>query len=488
MMPNQKQADSRFSWIRCIYLTVYVVVYALAYSIQLLSSALNVFYALYYLMAAVGGGLLIADLLRRRILFQSKYCSLLVAFVVALAISTISNMRYGVLGNIQAMVWFVIHFFVLAAADSQTPAEVHVKQLRIVMNAFGVVWFVLVVWSLAQYVTQYFSLVYDVQSGWSRRVGFTESRLFGTFSDPNYASVTSAAAIAFAVFNRITKPADVPLKIFSWAQIVVQLLYIVLAASRTVQMGLLLVLVFLAVLYGWKFAEKRSRNKAARIGIVLAGAVLAVALAVGLYKLVQFGLAYVPWLFGYASGRLGMDRPDVVDSSDFSNNRLRIYISYIELFKNKPWFGLSPRNAIAYAQEYFPDSYIATTGKLVHSGYLGLFSYTGIIGGGLMLCWLVLVLAETAGYLFRRRNSGDAQYHVVLVMAMFLIVGAVSALPQLTLFYSNRIHDVLFWITLGYVRVFIRMSEPERYEKMPLPYRAAERVKAYVLKGKSAQE
>ncbi len=476
----------RLAWIRCIYLTVYVVVYALAYSIQILMWKLNVFLIIYYVVAAAGGALLFLDFFRQRVFLTYKYGLFLIFFVLALVVSMFSQMRYGIIGNVQAIVWFLIHFFVLAAVDAELPAELHMKHLRIVMNAFGVVWFVLVVWSLGQYVTQFHTRVYDVQSGWARRVGFTEARLFGTFSDPNYASVSCAAAIAFAVFNLITEPKHNALKVFSWAQIAVQTFYIVLAASRTVQLGLLVVLAFLSALYGWRFAEKRTKKTILCVGFSLLMIMAMAALAVLFYKIIQIGLSYVPVLAGYAQNGLDMDRPDVVGSSDFSNNRIRIYTSYIELAKNAPWFGLTPRNAVAYAQEFFPDSYVATSTIVVHSGLLGLFVYTGLVGGTIMLCWLVLVVFEVAGYLIRRRNSTDKYYNMVMVLAMFLIVALLAAGPQLMVFYSNRIHDVLFWVTLGYVRAFVRMSEPERYTKMPLPYRLTEHVFAQLKKKEKA--
>lgn len=483
---DQMRAE-RMSWIRCIYLTVYVVVYALAYSIQILMWKLTVFHAIYYMVAAAGGALLILDFFRRRIFLTYKYVSFLILFVVALVVSMLSQMRYGIVGNIQATVWFLIHFFVLAAVDTELPNELHRKQLRIVMNAFGVVWFVLVLWSLGQYVTQFYTEVYDAQCGWSRRVGFTEARLFGTFSDPNYASASCAAAIAFAVYNLIEEPKNVVLKVFSWTQIVAQFFYIVLAASRTVQLGLLVVLVFFVALYGWKAVEKRTKALPLRIVLVLLAVALSLVLSVLLYTLIHQGLSYIPMLAGYAQDGLDMERPDVVGTSDFSNNRAWIYSNYIELAKNAPWFGLTPRNAVAYAQENFPDSYIATSTMVVHSGFLGLFVYTGLVGGTIMMCWLVMVVLEVVRYLIRRRNDADSHYNRVLVLSMFLVVAAIGAGPQLMLFYSNRIHDVLFWVTLGYVRAFIRMSEPERYEKMPLPYCLTERVFARFKKPQKAE-
>lgn len=483
-LQQAKNNDDKFEWIWCIYLLVSVLVYALANSIQVLMWKLNVFLTIYYLVAAAGGALMVADFFRKRILFTSKYCLFLILFIVALMISAISNMRYGIVGNIQAIVWFLIHFFVLAAVDTDLPRELHMKQLRIVMNAFGVVWFALVLWSLVQYVTQFSSLVFDIQCGWDRRVGFTDSRLFGTFRDPNYASVTCAAAIAFAVFNLLTKPKCTALKIFSWAQIVAQLCYIVLAESRTLQLGLLVVVAFLAALYGWKFAEKRTQTVLLRIVLALAAVLLSTAVSVLLYKAVQIGLSYLPVLFGYADGRIGTERADVVGTSDYTNGRIEVWTSYIELTKNKPLFGLSPRNAVAYAQEYFPDSYVARTTMTVHSGYVGLLAYSGVVGAAIMLCWMVLVVVEIVGYLIRRRNSADSCYHVILVLSMFLIVAAVAAGPQMLLFYSNRIYDILFWITLGYVRAFICMSEPERYAKMPLPYRVTERMFARLKKNR----
>lgn len=476
----------RLAWIRCIYLTVYVVVYALAYSIQISARTYQVLFAVYYLIAAFGGVLLVVDLLYRRTMFRPKYCGLLILFVVALLISMFTNIQYGVLGNVQAIVWFLIQFFLMAAVNDEVLVKLQEKQMRIVMDAFGLVWLVMVLWSLGMYAVQYHDIVYDGHSQLTLRVGFVEGRLHGVFKDPNFASICSVAAVAFAVVSWILGPKRAARRVFTWVQIGAQSCYIILAASRTVTIALVVAIVFLATVLGLRFAEKKTKKKLARLGIILLAVVLLVLASILYYNLLKTALAYLPGTLEGNFCRLSMERPDVGEGKDISNNRLSIYMSYLELAQNKPLFGLSPRNAVAYARDVAPDCYIAQSGYTAHSGYLGLFVYTGLVGSVIMLSWMVLVVCEVTGYLFRRRSLGDQHYDLILILSSFLIVCAVSAVPLLTIFYSSLIYDTVFWVTLGYVRALVRMSEPERYTKMPLPYRLTERVFAHLKKKEKA--
>ena len=53
-----------------------------------------------------------------------------------------------------------------------------------------------------------------------------------------------------------------------------------------------------------------------------------------------------------------MERPDVVQSTDISNLRFRIWASAMDIFKTTWLFGASPRNALIYAKEVLPKSFI----------------------------------------------------------------------------------------------------------------------------------
>lgn len=488
-MSHEYRTRKMLADIRCIYLAVYIAVYALLSSTPIASMNIGLLNMAWSAMGVLGVLLLAVDFAYRRVLFTARYCGLLMCFLASMFVSIILNAKYGLMGNIKALLWMCIQFFLMLSVDTEVGERTHWKHLRLLMGVFSVIWFVLACWSLGQFVMQYSQSLPVMVDGveYLRRVGYTEGRLFGVFSDPNYASVCSAAAIVYALVDIISLPRSTPRRIFDVFQIIVQFCYVILAASRTAQVAILAAVVFLTIVLSLRFVESHTRKTYIQIGIILLAVILVVSISIFCFCVLKTGLSYLPGIVTGEQNLVDMERPDVVNSSDVSNNRFAIYSSYIEIASSAPLFGLSPRNILDYVQEFYPDSFIAKTEYSVHCGYLSLFVCTGAVGAVIMLLWMALIAIEIVGWLFRNRNSGGEAFYKILFLTAFLLISAVSALPLQMLFFSNVIYDVLFWVTLGYVRAFIRMSEPERYEKMPLPYRLTERVFARFKKPQKAE-
>lgn len=467
--------------IRCAYLVVYVAIYALMYCMPLAALNSSLLNFAWSAMSVIGLLLMAVDFFCGRTWLKTRLCGLLLLFLAAELVSVVLNARYGVMGNIKAMLWLCVQFFVLATVDTELPEQMHKKHLRLFMEAFGVIWFALALWSLGTFVALTHESLYIPSSGESVRVGFWEGRLHGIFEDPNYASLCSAAAIVFAVTDWRMTPSSRGRKIFCWAQVVVQLSYIVLAYSRTIFMAILAALILLAIVLGLRWADRREAKGAKRLLLVAAAVVSICAGAVAVFFVLRMVLACLPGVYTvirtgdiHAFSVVSLRRPDVSDTDDLTNNRMQIYLDYLKLIGKRPLFGVPSRAAGTFMRENFPDSFVVMRGYSVHSGYLALFVYAGLVGGVFAMAWLVMVAVEVVGYLIRRRNSGEQSYWTVLSLTMFLVVAAVAALPLEFMFSTNMIFDVLFWVTLGYVRSFVRMSEPERYTKLPIPYRVTE--------------
>ena len=72
------------------------------------------------------------------------------------------------------------------------------ENMNIIMKISSHIWFVAVVISLWQFV---FQIHYRADfSEFTRRQGFYDARLFGIFSDPNFAAVTSLIVIVFCYY------------------------------------------------------------------------------------------------------------------------------------------------------------------------------------------------------------------------------------------------------------------------------------------------
>lgn len=474
---------------------VYILLYMILITVSSLTPLRAIFdgrpeiAVAYAVIACVGGILVAVDFFHRQVLFTTKNCLLVIAFLVACLVSTLCNLRYGFMENAKTLIWTAIQLFLLAAMDAQQPKQVHMKHLKIFAEVFCGIWTVAVCWSLGMYLVQYRGVYRFSDVAYGVRTGFTGGRLFGVFSDPNYASLNSLAAAGLAVLLLTEKGSHPLRRVYHGFGIFVQLCYIILSGSRTTHLALLGVVGLVCGFFGWLLAEKKGKKLPLRVLACL----VALALGAGAMQLVfslgKTALSYVPGLFHFQQGgtdvdptdpslpedipedpdQIDLSRPDVGEGTDVSNGRIRIWSDYVQVFLKTPIVGTSPRNANRYVMENFEGLFINDRPYSVHNGYLALFVCTGILGAVPMLLWLVLVAVEVVGYLIRRRNDRDEFYRPVFVMTAILVVLAVGALPLMYLFFSNLIIDLLFWVVLGYTLGFIRMSEPERFQKQSLP-------------------
>lgn len=440
---------------------------------------------IYALLAGVGGLLLLVDFFHDQVLFSRKHSVLLVVFIGAMGISTLCNASYGITSNLKTMVWTAVQMFLLLCMDTRQPKERVLRQFRIFGETFCGVWTVAVCYSLWMYLAQVAGVYHLSDVAYGIRTGFVDSRLFGVFSDPNYAAMTSLAAVGLLTLF-LTRPGrSRGWRIYYSVSLVLQMCYVILSGSRTAELALAGSCAVVVGFLAWCWMERKGEGKALRLLAAVLGAVLSVALVFGLFSLGKTGLSYAPHAYQTifptettdgeqtlpsnqeeetvvtTPNRVDLTRDDVADSADFSNNRFQIWSDYLKVFATTPIVGTSPRNPNAYVMDHFDNLYINQKQYSVHNSYLAVLVCTGILGTVPMALWLVLVVVDVLGYLIRRRNSRDEYYPLVLGLTGVMAALAIGAFPLLYLFFSNLDLDVIFWVLLGYTLGFIRMSEPE---------------------------
>lgn len=436
-------------------------------------------------IAGVGGLLLLVDFFHDQVLFSRKHSILLVMFIGAMGISTLCNASYGIISNLKTMVWSAVQMFLLLCMDTRQPKERVLRQFRILGEIFCGLWTVAVCYSLWMYLAQVAGVYHFSDVAHGIRTGFVDSRLFGVFSDPNYASMTSLAAVGLLTLF-LTRPGrSLGWRIYYSVSLVLQMCYVILSGSRTAELALAGTCAVVVGFLAWCWVERKGEGKALRLLAAVMGAVLSVALVFGLFSMGKTGLSYAPHVYqtifptettdaeqalpsdqegetvATTPNRVDLTRDDVVDSTDISNNRFQIWSDYLKVFATTPIVGTSPRNPNAYVMDHFDNLYINQKQYSVHNSYLAVLVCTGILGTVPMALWLVLVVVDVLGYLIRRRNSRDEYYPLVLGLTGVMAALAIGAFPLLYLFFSNMLLDVIFWVLLGYTLGFIRMSEPE---------------------------
>lgn len=467
-----------FRKIKEAYILIYVSYILIARIVPLVNFiSLEVNSVIYSALAIAGALILAFDFFMSFFVFKSRENIILFLFLVVCLISSVLNMQYGITSNLKTLVWSAIQFFVLfSIVNYKDENEVNTAMNRI-MKITAAVWFIGVVISLVQF----FLLIGYVApfDDFPRRQGFVESRLFGIFTDPNFAAVTSLTVMLFCwlLLKTCKKKA---IRVYYYANIVVQLIYVVLSGSRTAMYGGIM----LAFIFGFlnERNKKLEQEQEKVFPKAMLGGIVAVAVSAALIFAVKFTLPKTVELVNSLSAsiqteesfnnkkalreerlkeaeNLTLERPDVTDEN-ISNNRFAIWSNYIKVSADHRLFGLSPRNLMSYLKANYPDSYLIKRGyDETHNGWLAIFVCTGIAGTAVMAAFFGNYIYEGCRYIKAKKKKQYDDKIIVLLGSVFII--AFSAILQPEIFFINTYGAATFWLFMGYLLYFMKRETAE---------------------------
>ena len=377
------------------------------------------------------------------------------AYLIVLMFSAVANRDLGFSQNFleSAKIGMVIvDFYLLARVCKRGDWDYIVK--RVVFWACYI-WDIGCLVSMGMYLFNYKS--YCFFSGFNRpsRQGIMSGRLFGVFNDPNY-----AAFIAFLILGGILysyrRFGEKWVRIFLIASAVINVCYIVLSISRSTYVTILCTLV-LAVFYsargkGDKFlSPATAKYLCSRIFVGLA-------LAVAVYFVVLFTFQGVGYLVAPdRSVETEFERDDV-SGENISNSRFRIWMDYLELWKNRPVTGFSARGALTYAKRLDPESYLSDRQYNTHNMYLLVLVQTGILGAAAMLLFFGRLYFKVIKVVFSKRKLS----RFFALSLFWTVTGFVFNFFNVGVFTSYRFETMLFWCALGYLGEYINGLERKK--------------------------
>ena len=434
--------------------------------------------------AGIGALLVLADLLTDRYLFRSRNWWALLLFAVSMGISMVTNLRYGFGSNVKTMVWTCIQFFLLYCLVCRFGSENSRVFLSRLLFALSLLWTLFVLFSIVQYALQTGYRIFDYNAGYSKRQGFVDNRLFGVFLDPNFAAITSLCVIFIWVyFLEIRKAAWE--RVLCVLMIAIHASYIILSGSRTILICLFGATLVKTVLSVRNLCLKKQLTVGRSVGTVLIALAAVSIIFFGLYTGGKKALAQLPVLCEplrsmnqsqilQPEAEKDPTRPtrpgqqddydadevfhrEDVKEDNILNNRAQIWQSYLESLHGSKWiFGLSPRNALAYIRDNYPDNYIAQTGYSAHSDYIALISYTGLSGVACALLFAVLAALQIFRTFFGKQPMDPFYIMALTIFAALIVFG----IPFMEIYFSNSLTAALFWIMASVVMHFRSSDEP----------------------------
>lgn len=437
------------------YYTLVFAVYTLFGRFALLHALVeNTVNAFLYVFSGFFGLLLFAiDFFFYHNFRQMKIYLVYAIFILCATISSALNYQYGTTGNLSTLVWLIVQMGLFATMGQLFTKKQYDHWLTLFFTFSGFLWGIASSVSLYQYV---FVPGYRVfLNGRHIRQSFYDNRLFGVFIDPNLGAFVGFLVI-WGMIYLIRKYANKLLRTAAVINCIIQLLYIILSGSRSTQICMIVsisyALIYLLIRF-YRLARENPESRTFRVPSTpiraisyIAVPVLCTVVIFGLFNISKAGISRVVRQIAperHVSAN-ELKRTDIEGNE--SNNRSDIWKGYLFLMKDKPLFGVSPRNAWSYADAVHPDSYIAKHHYDVHNAYIAVLACMGIIGFLVLLlmlsCILRTVLPRSVD-----TESMNMQYFIALQIILNI---AVFIFFYPGIFFTNGIDTVLFWPAIGF--------------------------------------
>ena len=386
-----------------------------------------------------------------------------VLFIFSFLLSAVLNFKYGYADNFKGLIWMGFHFCLLYACDVDRSEKDYKKEFHFIALFFMAVMFVMSVASLIQFVTNYSKQEYLPEL--TRLAGLVWGRLWGVFTDPNYASVfaTISVLLSFYFFEIIK---NIPFRVLLCVNVFIQLAYTAFSDSRT---GLVTLFVTVFAYVYLIALRKVKKQKIAKYAICV---VLALAIALS-SAVVTLGIEK-------AGGKLvishyeNMDDPEVevpdLDGgreqdieNDFSNRRFDIWKSGVEIFFESPIAGVSYFNIKQFALEVVPETYLVNNdhGQFnnMHNMLFNLLAGQGIVG---MILFVAFAIYAVIFVLKRIFKVDDENYSYIVVMVVCVMAGFVASMFLTDIIYVNSPNSMVFWLFLGYIMHYLKRKDMEK--------------------------
>lgn len=387
---------------------------------------------------------------------KTKGLMVVVLFLISYFISMIANYQYGISDNFKYLIWTSFHFFVFYACDVDRDVKEYRKEFNIISWFFIIVMFILSSCSILMYYRGISIEIYNQQGG-VFLAGVVWGRLWGTFTDPNYASVFATISIVFSYF-KFKNVKTLPIRMFLTINIIVQMMYIAFSDSRTGVVCVFSCTFIYTLLIGLKFFKVKRISYPVIIVSSLAIAVILAAIPVGIKHANNAMRDYTEMIVEDSEEELKIGRADDLENN-FSNRRFELWSSAIEIVETKPIVGVSFFNIVPYAQKNTPKTYLVNNDHGVFNNFhnmpFNVLVGQGILGFMVVLVTAILLIVYIFKHLFNAKAE-DFEYLVILVTSV--AASAVSSIFLTDIYYVNSPTSLVFWLFLGYlVHYFKRM-------------------------------
>lgn len=406
--------------------------------------------------AVFGAGLLLCILFRWKRYRKMKNFFLCILFLISYVVSSFLNIRYGIMENIQALLWLTCQIEILYIASFEYSAEEMKQELKILGTVY-IVWCTIANLVSLSMIFWGFEYKYvDSQKGvhW---IGYLRGRLWGVYDDPNHGAVITVIAVFLMLYlwRAANKKSQ---KVCIVMGLVVNVLYMGFSNSRTAMIA------FGGGLLCWSFLYLRLKKKTVVRAAILSMGIIILTVG-GLTAFEKVNVQVYKWAVSQnleRSKNISQKKPNERKkelAKDSSNGRIDIWSSGLEIAKTTPIYGTSFRNMVSYSKENLPETYIVNN-KLVdydslHNMFLDVLVSQGAIG----IILTLLLIGNTIGTLWKGRLYLKKNDHDIMILGFTILVSMTAASQFYSyLFYLHAPQTFFFWLCMGYIVTIAQRS------------------------------
>ncbi len=408
---------------------------------------------------------LVYRVINYRYFIHNKLLWLSLLFVLSYVISFLLNIEYANMNAIKTLLFMGMEFCLLLATDERKDFKAKKHELKLILAVFNFYMFISSIASIVLLACGYGNIV--ERNGQKILSGFVWGRLWGVFTDPNYASVLASMAIIISLYA-FKKYKKVIWRIFNVFNICLQLAYITFSDSRT---GLVVLLLSLAIYFGCFFAALDFHLNVPLKSVVCTVLALCVS-AFAFFSVKTVSKTYNTIIISIAQNEeknnnndndndvndktnnkitpLELGRESDIEQ-DISNRRFALWGSALETIKLKPAFGVSFESLVDFVSDKLPDTYLVNNDAGAFANYHNML-FNVLVGQGIVGAVIILIMIIYAGINLIKvlYNSYNKEDYLLLVMIFTLLVSALaSAMFVSEIIYAISVNMMLFWYLLG---------------------------------------
>ncbi len=407
----------------------------------------------------VGLILVAVDFILNRFKYVVKNFIWLYLLLVVAVISAVVRYQYGFVISIKIIMWSLIQFHLIATSWGRLTKTDRKKLFLILHSYASLVLIPAFCYMFYQYFTEQAYNIDGVVQGYS------EGRLFGLFNSVAKGALISSL-LAIMTFVRFRQTHNLVLRIIYIIELIVCIVYLPLADTRGVYLGIALIYV-LSVFYVLRkkyLSDRIHLKKCVVLGIVIS--ILGTAILYGFKVGVRRTGIYLIYMVNYSEDDTQIDElikeKERPKQQTISSRRVVIWKNYLDIFNDDIShivIGLSPGGINKYLYDRYPDNYLVAFVKEVyphwykngmaygtHNDYLHVLMTTGIPGFVIMMIFFIKSLVDVSGYfLSGKENKED------IAAIMMIIVFLVLNLFEDFNFFEVQALPSFFWIISGYM-------------------------------------